>query len=71
MSPKDYILDLGNNLCITAIIQGATGGSGVGGGSDTGLPLILGESFLRGSYSIYDRGSGRIGFAKAVHPTTV
>ena len=30
---------------------------------------VLGDAFLRAYYTIYDRGSNRVGFAKAVHKT--
>ena len=30
---------------------------------------VLGDAFLRSYYTIYDRGSNRVGFAKAVHKT--
>ncbi|KAJ3328943.1 hypothetical protein HDU91_003986, partial [Kappamyces sp. JEL0680] len=51
-------------ICITAFMEGAEGDGPPG----TGLS-ILGDSFLRNWYSIYDLSTTppRVGFAKAVH----
>ncbi|XP_072743879.1 lysosomal aspartic protease-like isoform X2 [Anoplolepis gracilipes] len=53
LTPKQYILQLGNDLCL----------SGFQGGS----PLwILGDVFIGPYYTVFDAGNNQVGFASAV-----
>ncbi|KAJ3296467.1 hypothetical protein HDU76_006725, partial [Blyttiomyces sp. JEL0837] len=44
--------------------------SGFTKGAGSGVPVILGDIFLRNYYSIYDKAQNRVGFAQALHPGT-
>ncbi|KAJ3078268.1 hypothetical protein HK100_010778, partial [Physocladia obscura] len=50
----------GQNICVP----------GLGAASES-IPLIFGDTFLRAYYSFYDKKNLRVGFAQAVHPTSV
>jgi hypothetical protein len=51
------VLELSHGNCVTGFANADDG------------PLILGDSFLRAVYTVYDLDNGRVGFAQAVHPS--
>ncbi|KAJ3206593.1 hypothetical protein HDU67_008078 [Dinochytrium kinnereticum] len=55
--PTIYVLEDPSGLCFSGFTGGASGGA----------VAILGDTFLRAYYSIYDKDNSRVCFAKAVH----
>ncbi|KAJ3108195.1 Vacuolar protease A [Phlyctochytrium bullatum] len=55
--PEIYVLEDPLGACVSGFAPGASGGS----------IAILGDTFLRAYYSIYDKDNSQVCFAKAVH----
>ncbi|KAI9329585.1 aspartic peptidase domain-containing protein [Zopfochytrium polystomum] len=60
LTASEYVVDIGNNTCIIGFLAAAAGGKGLPRGT-----LLLGNTFLKRFYTVFDADRRRIGFALA------
>ncbi|KAJ3092667.1 hypothetical protein HK100_006892, partial [Physocladia obscura] len=64
IGPNQYVLSNLDGTCISGITTIGTISSG-------SIAYIFGDTFLRAAYTVFDVANNRLGFAQAVHPTSI